>query len=121
MDGKVVSTFFLTPRMRVKKGSDSEEEVDPESFTDQISDQQIRQWLAKPLNRAQVDQQRVLVELSGDAPVGEAVPASAPEHWASLIKRIGTITDGDELEALYTGEERPKVRKALEDRMAVIG
>lgn len=118
--GVVISTFFLTPRMRVKEGSDSEEEIDPASSTEDISDAQIQQWLKKPLNQAMVDQRSITVELSGDEVEVEATEPVKGEHWKTTLKRIGEISDPDELESMYAGETRDKVKKALEERMAQV-
>lgn len=119
--GEVITTYFFPPRMRVKKGSDSEEEVHPDS-EQVIADDQIQSWLKRPINQAMVNERRILVEMQGDDKV-QAAPAPTPggaEHWATLVNRISTITDADELERLYVGEKRQKVKAALEARMSEI-
>lgn len=117
-------SLFLNPRMRVKGDGSQEEEIDPAS-SKAADDAGVKKWLKHRLNRAAVSEKRVIVEF-GDAvaeetSVGPGDPAPGEvEHWTQTVIRINTITDADELERMYVDEQRPGVKKALEERIEAV-
>jgi hypothetical protein len=124
------TAVFLPPHMRVQEGSNTAEEVHPDS-TKPISEQAIRAWLKHPLNQAAVHDNKIKVDFDGDGektaaqePAAAKPAAGAPkpvtEHWKTTVRRVADITDIDTLEAMYATEERKQVKEALDKRMEML-
>lgn len=102
-----------------------EEDGKPKSLT--IEDHHIKHWDA----RTKYSQQGlVMIKMAPSRTVAHGTPSETPTepdpdqegirgmHWRTAVKTVSESSDLDELEAMHEADDRPHVRKAVEERMA---
>lgn len=114
-------SFVIPPRSASKSG--------------QVSDEQAKEWEGRPHNKF-VEHGFVLIQYDRNAaPKSRNKPKSPASvdvtvdggddaselsgmHWRSAVAAVADISDLDLLEKLHAAENRPRVRTAIEERMA---